>query len=92
MSERYYYPNRTLCDVLHAMRKAHEVSNYSYLTGLIEEAQHIGDIMEAGLGDKQDIKQLREERHDLKAQVKMLRKKVKKLNDEVEKKTKKKGE
>lgn len=46
------YLARTLCDVLHEMRNCHRTRNYSYLMGLIEEAQMMGNRMEAGLHTK----------------------------------------
>ena len=48
--------NRYICDVLEAMRKCYETRNFSYLPGLIEEAQLLADRMEAGLGDKADVR------------------------------------
>lgn len=77
--ENYYFPNRTLCDVLEDMRKANKTHNYSYLLGLIEEAQVFGNRMEAALGDNRDIKQLNEERSKLRKEVKALQATTKKL-------------
>lgn len=48
--------NRTLCGVLEEMRKAYETRNFSYLPGLIEEAQRMGNRMEAALSDKHDLR------------------------------------
>ena len=66
------YPNRTLCDVLEEMRKSLETSNFSYLGGLIEEVQSIGNRMEASLHDSndhkrllKDIKRLKKKREEL---------------------------
>ena len=69
--------NRTLCDVLNEMRKANSTRNYSYLEGLIEEAQMMGNRMEASLYDKHDLRRAREE-------LKAVRKKIKKLREEAE--------
>ena len=33
------YISRTVCDVLHEIRKCDETKNYSYLLGLVEEIQ-----------------------------------------------------
>ena len=52
------WPNRTLCDVLEEMRKSLETNNFSYLGGLIEEVQTIGNRMEAGLHDIKDHERL----------------------------------
>jgi len=77
----YYdtFPNRTLCDVLNEMRKANETRNYSYLLGLIEECQYLGDKMEAALSDKEDVRRWSEERSTLRKEIKELRKEKKEL-------------
>ena len=69
--------NRFLCDVLREMRKCVKTSNFSYLLGLIEEAQTLGSRMESKLFDIKDFDRLHEEIRDLK-------KKKKKLENEVE--------
>jgi hypothetical protein len=38
-----------MCDVLEEMRAASKAKNYSYIDGLIEEVQSMGNRMEAGL-------------------------------------------
>lgn len=68
-------PNRTLCDVLKEIRTCHETRNYSYLLALVEEAQAMGNRMEASLYDKYDYNRLREE-------IKKLKKKKKKLSND----------
>jgi len=75
-------PNRTLCRVLDEMRKANETRNFSYLLGLIEEAQVMGDRMEAGLYDKADEETLRETIKQLEARRKILRDEVNALKVE----------
>lgn len=75
----YYYPNRTLCSTLEAMRKSYETRNFSGLLGLIEEAQYLADRMEAALGDSKDIRKLSEERAKLRKEVKALQKQKKAL-------------
>jgi prefoldin subunit 5 len=57
----YYGLSRTLCSVLEEMRKAHETRNFSYLLSLIEEAQSMGNRMEAALSDIKDLEMLRKE-------------------------------
>lgn len=47
-------PNRYLCTVLQEMRTCYKTRNFSYLLGLIEEAQVMGDRMESALGEKSD--------------------------------------
>lgn len=79
------FPNRTLCAVLDEMRKAHETRNYSYLEGLIEEAQSMGNRMEAALTDKKDVEDWGERRRELKHDIKALKKKKKKLEKKVSK-------
>ena len=76
-------PNRTICDVLEAMRKCNETRNYSYLTGLIEEAQNYANRMEAALWDQKDIGYLRDEISALKKEKKELEAKVKELKEQV---------
>lgn len=64
--------NRTLCDVLSDMRTCVKTLNFSYLIGLIEEAQTMGYRMEASLYDKNDIKDSHEKIKKLKAEIKDL--------------------
>lgn len=64
-------PNRTLCDVLNEARKCYETRNFSYLLGLIEEAQVMGNKMEAALFDQNDLKYAQKE--------------LKKVNEKLEK-------
>lgn len=72
-------PNRTLCDVLEEMRKCYETRNFSGILGLVEEAQSMGNKMEAALYDKNDIESYREERSQLRKEVDKLRKEKKEL-------------
>ena len=46
--------NRYLCNVLAEMRKCMETRNFSYLPGLIEEVQVMGNRMDAAIEDKRD--------------------------------------
>ena len=73
---RYYYRHRTLCDVLSDMRMCCETSNYSQIKGLIEEAQILGNKMEAGLSYQKDIEELHEKRKELIQKVKLLEAKL----------------
>lgn len=75
-------PNRTLCSVLEEMRKCNETRNYTYLLGLIEEAQSLGNRMEAALGDKQDVAHYSDKRHELRKECKELKKEVDALKKE----------
>ena len=75
----YGWQNRTICDVFAEMREADKTKNYSYLLGLIEEAQSMANRMEAGLGDKKDLEHMSDEK-------KRLKKELKKLDQEVDSK------
>ena len=66
--------NRMMCDVLEEMRECTKTLNFSYLLGLIEEAQSLGNRMEAKLYDIKDYERL----HD---DIKDLQKKKKKLEE-----------
>lgn len=68
-----YGLNRTLCDVFSDMRKAVATLNFSYMSSLIEEAQMMGNRMEAGLYDKHDYEILREKIRELKSELKDLK-------------------
>ena len=70
------YLYRTLCDVLDEMRKAHETHNYSYLSGLIEEAQSMGNRMESGLSASRQLYELKDEYKKLNKKKKNLQAKI----------------
>ena len=70
-------PNRLLCAVLDEMRECVKTLNFSYLPGLIEESQSLGNRMEAHLYDIKDFNRLHKD-------IKALEKKKKKLKEEVE--------
>jgi len=53
-----FWLNRTMCDVLAEMRQCTKTLNFSYLLGLIEEAQYMANRMEASLSDQKDYTQL----------------------------------
>ena len=71
--------NRTMCDVLEEMRKAYETRNFSYLPGLIEEIQSMGNRMEAALSDKKDLRDIRDNLPKLRQEYKKLALEVKSL-------------
>jgi len=75
----FFWVNRTLCDVLSEMRKCYKTRNFSSILGLIEEAQSMGNRMEAAIGDKNGIKDMNEKWHKLKKEIKELRKEKEKL-------------
>ena len=70
-------PNRLLCAVLDEMRDCVKTSSFSYLPGLIEEAQSLGNRMEAHLYEIKDYNRLHKD-------IKALKKKKKKLENKVE--------
>lgn len=69
-------PNRTICDVLAAMRECCKTANYSYLPGLIEEAQNKANRMEAALWDQDDFKRAEKRYKKLKQKIKELEEKL----------------
>ena len=69
--------NRMLCDVLEEMRGCTKTMNFSYLLGLIEEVQTLGNRMEAKLYDIKDYDRLYKD-------IKELKKKKKELEEKVE--------
>ena len=69
-------PNRLLCAVLDEMRDCVKTSNFSYLSGLIEEAQSLGNRMEAHLYEIKDYNRLHEDIRDLKTKKKKLEKEL----------------
>jgi hypothetical protein len=74
-------PNRTICDVLEAMRKAYETRNFSYLMGLIEEAQNKANRMEAALHDRDDLEYYQKDIRRLKREKAKLEKEVNALEE-----------
>ena len=65
-------PNRYLCSVLDEMRECTKTLNFSYLSGLIEEAQTLGNRMEAKLYDIRDYESLLDDIKELKKEKKKL--------------------
>lgn len=88
--EEYYGINRYLCSVLDDMRKCCETLNFAPMKSLIEEAQILGNRMEAGLGDKRDLIKMNVEHSELRKKIKALRKEVKDLEKKLPKKEEKK--
>lgn len=85
------YLNRTLCDVLQEMRKLTETLNKEtveqyklIMPHLIEQCQHFGNRMEAGLQDQKDLRYLHEQRSKLNKEVGALRKERDELKEELE--------
>ncbi len=66
--------NRYICSVLDEMRDCVKTSNFSYLSGLIEEAQSLANRMESRLYEIKDFEKLHEDIRKLKAEKKKLEK------------------
>ena len=75
-------PNRLLCAVLDEMRECVKTSNFSYMSGLIEEAQSLGNRMEARLYEMKDYDRLHEDIRVLKTKKKKLEKETEELEDD----------
>ena len=73
--------NRYLCDVLKEMRKCVKTLNFSYLLGLIEEVQTLGNRMESNLFEIKDFDRLHENIRDLKKKKRKLEKEVEALEE-----------
>ena len=73
--------NRYLCSVLDEMRECTKTLNFSYLLGLIEEAQTLANRMEANLYDIKDFERLRDDIAKLKKQKKKLEEKIEELEE-----------
>lgn len=83
-------PHRYLCDVLEEIRKCNETRNYSYLLGLVEEAQTLANRMEAALGEKKDAEGWHKKAKEEKAEYEALLEKANKVRKELGEKEKKK--
>ena len=68
------YLSRTLCDVLSDMRKCFDTHNYSPMLSLIEEAQIMGNRMEAKLYEKKDVESLTTLKKQIEEDIERLRK------------------
>ena len=64
--------NRLICSVLEEIRQAYKTRNFSYLPGLIEEAQTLANRMEAKLYTIKDWEYLNREITRLKKEQKKL--------------------
>lgn len=71
------WPSRTLCEVLEEMRMCDTTKNYSYLKGLIEEVQTMGNRMEAALEDFKDLEHSHEQKSEAHKELKEINKKIK---------------
>jgi hypothetical protein len=80
----YFWLNRTLCDVLEDMRRCYKIRNFSPMLALIEEAQMMGNSMEAAIGDKDSTRELREQYGVMRKKHKRLKRKLKVLEAKIE--------
>ena len=71
-----YYMCRPLCEVLEEMRTCLKTMNFSYLPGLIEEAQTMANRMENGLQQQKDLREIDRDWHREKAKLKEIQKLV----------------
>ena len=71
------YLNRTICDVFSEMRSCNETKNYSYLLGLIEEAQSMANKMESKIDLINDFEALKDKYKELEEQKNELKKEIK---------------
>ena len=73
-----YGLNRYVCDVLEEMRTSVKTLNFAMIPSLIEEVQTMANRMEMALEDMKDLKSLKNEIHDKKEELKILKKKIEK--------------
>ena len=58
------------------MRDCHKTRNYSYLPGLVEEAQMLGNRMESALWDQSDFEHAQKRHKALKKKIKEMEAKL----------------
>lgn len=74
-------PNRYICEVLEEMRTCLTTHNFSYLPGLIEEAQTMASRMEAHIRESKSLDWYHEQKRDLKKEIKELEQKKQGIED-----------
>ena len=77
-------PNRLVCRVFDEMRDCSKTRNFSYLDGLIEEAQVLVNRMESKLMDQKDLDELNESIRESKSDLARLTQSVKLVEEELE--------
>ena len=77
-------PNRLVCRVLDEMRECSKTRNFSYLDGLIEEAQVLVNRMESKLMDQKDLDELNESIRESKSDLGRLKQSIKLAEEELE--------
>ena len=78
------YLNRTICGVFEEMRSCNETRNYSYLLGLVEEAQSMANKMESKIDMIKDFEELQNKYKELKERKNELKKDIKSKGGKVE--------
>ena len=78
------YLNRTICAVFEEMRSCNETKNYSYLLGLIEEAQSMANKMESKIDLIKDFEELQNKYKELEERKNDLKKDIKSKGGKVE--------
>ena len=76
--------HRTICSVLEEMRSCNETKNYSYLLGLIEEAQAMANKMESKIDLINDFEELKDKYKELGERKNELKKEIKIKGGKVE--------
>lgn len=80
----YFYLHRTLCDVLEEMRDCYKSRNFAHLMGLIEEAQSMGNRMEAALGEVNDLPKIQAKFANVRKEYKAAKTELESLKEQVE--------
>ena len=78
------YLNRTICGVFEEMRSCNETKNYSYLLGLIEEAQSMANKMESKIDLIKDFEEMKDKYKELEERKNDLKKDIKSKGGKVE--------
>ena len=78
------YLNRTICGVFEEMRSCNETKNYSYLLGLIEEAQSMANKMESKIDLIKDFEEMKDKYKELVERKNDLKKDIKKSGGKVD--------
>ena len=73
-----YGLNRYVCEVLEEMRTCTKTLNFAVIPSLIEEVQTMVNRMEMALSDMKDLETLKDDIHEKKEELKVLKKKIKK--------------
>ena len=78
------YLNRSICAVFEEMRSCNETRNYSYLLGLVEEAQSMANKMESKIDLIKDFEELKDKYKELEERKNDLKKDIKSKGGKVD--------